>query len=375
MSVRPTAAALAAAALVVVARPTAAQSNAAGAGWDPQEILKAETYVKPPENIVRMVMAPRVDISFANPSPDRSWFIRMTGPTRGDIKAYGKGHIYLGGLEVDTMASRSRELTQSTTVALTLVNPRTGAQKAIEAPKGATLSAPTWSPDGKQVAFIANFNTGSYPYVADVATGKAAQATKTPLLATFVTGVEFTADGKSLVVVLQPEGRGPAPTHGPDGIEDGPQVRLTNSVAKPHPVYATLLQDPHDKAQLTYYTTGQLALVDLKTKAVRKVGAPRMIRVVDASADAQYFTVTQMTEPFSYLVPTNSFGTVRELWDANGRVIATLETNPLREGGRGGGGDDPPAFGRGGGGSASDTGKRSIRWNPAGPGLVYLQSV
>lgn len=375
MSVRPTAAALAAAALVVVAQPTAAQSNAAGAAWDPQEILKAETYVKPPENIVRMVMAPRVDISFANPSPDRSWFIRMTGATRGDIKAYGKGHIYLGGLEVDTMASRSRELTQSTTVALTLVNPRTGAQKVIEAPKGATLSAPTWSPDGKQVAFIANFNTGSYPYVADVATGKAAQATKTPLLATFVTGVEFTADGKSLVVVLQPEGRGPAPTHGPDGIEDGPQVRLTNSVAKPHPVYATLLQDPHDKAQLTYYTTGQLALVDLKTKAVRKVGGPRMIRVVDASADAQYFTVTQMTEPFSYLVPTNSFGTVRELWDANGRVIATLETNPLREGGRGGGGDDPPAFGRGGGGSASDTGKRSIRWNPVGGGLVYLQSV
>jgi dipeptidyl aminopeptidase/acylaminoacyl peptidase len=373
---RPTAAAFAVAVFVAAFHPAAAQSHTAGNGWDPQEILKAETYVKPPENIVRMVMAPRVDISFTNPSPDRSWFIRMTGPTRGDIKAYGKGHIYLGGLEVDTMANRSRELTQSTTTALTLVNPRTGAQKVIGAPAGATLSSPVWSPDGRQVAFVANFTTGSHAYVADIATGKATQLTRTPLLATFVTGVNFTADGKSLVVVLQPEGRGPAPTHGPDGIEDGPQVRLTNSIAKPHPVYASLLQDPHDKAQLKYYTTGQLALVDVKTKAVKKVGAPRMIRAVEASPDARYFTVTQMVEPFSYLVPTNSFGTVRELWDASGAVIATLETTPLREGGRGGAGaDDPPAFGRGGGASASDTGKRNIRWNPAGPGLVYLQSV
>ncbi|MCC7196073.1 MAG: S9 family peptidase [Gemmatimonadaceae bacterium] len=371
MPVRPIAAAFCAAASIVAFQPVAAQSG--NQAWNPQEILKAETYVKPPENIVRMVMAPRVDISFSNPSPDRSWFIRMSGPTRGDIKAYGKGHIYLGGLEVDTLANRVRELTQSTVIALTLVNPRTGAQKAIEAPRGATLSSPAWSPDGKQVAFVANFNAGSYPFIADVATGKAVQVTKAPLLATFVTGVDFTADGKSLVVVLQPEGRGPAPTHGADGVEDGPQVRLSDSVAKPHPVYASLLQDPHDKAQLKYYTTGQLALVDLKTKLVKKVGAPRMIRSVEASRDAQYFTVTQMTEPFSYIVPTSSFGSVRELWDAGGKVIATLETTPLREGGRGGDGAQP--FGGRGGGSASDTGRRNIRWNPAGQGLVYLQSV
>ncbi|HVZ49505.1 MAG TPA: prolyl oligopeptidase family serine peptidase [Gemmatimonadaceae bacterium] len=372
---RSGAAAFLAAALVLSVRPAVAQNNASNGSWNPQEILKSEKYVQPPENIVKMVMAPRADISFANPSPDRSWFIRLTGPTRGDINKYGKGHIYLGGLEVDTLANRDRNITQGTATALTLVNPRTGAEKVIEAPKGATVSAPVWSPDGRQIAFLANFDNATYVYVADPATGKASPLVKAPLLATFVTGVEYAADGKSLVAVVVPDARGAKPVYGNNGIADGPVVRHSElGHATPHPIYASLLFDPYEKALLKYYTTGQLALIDIKGKTVKKIGSPRMIRSVDASGDAQYFTVTSMTEPFSYIVPTNQFGSVRELWDATGKVITTLETTPLREGDRGAGGDDPPqGFGRGGA-SPSDTGKRNIRWNPVGPGLVYLQS-
>jgi dienelactone hydrolase len=357
----------------LTAATVSAQSNSAQP-TDPQEILKAESYLKPPANIERMIMAPRVDISFTAPSPDRSWFLRGVGPTRGDIAAYGKSHVWLGGIQVDTKANRARSVTTSNTIGLTLVNPRTGATKAIETPKGATITAQTWSPNGAQVAYIASFDDASYAYVADVATGKSVQVSKSPLLATLYTDLEFTNDGKSLVAVIVPEGRGAAPTHGPGGIEDGPKVRLTNSRAVPTPVYYSLLQDPHEKAQLKYYTTGQLALLDIAKKTVKKVGEPRMIRSVETQ-DGSYFTVTSMTEPFSYLLPANSFGSVRELWDANGKTVATLATTRLREGATDDGGDNPGG-GRGAGGpTASDTGKRNIAWNPAGPGLVYVQSV
>jgi dienelactone hydrolase len=97
-----------------------------------------------------------------------------------------------------------------------------------------------------------------------------------------------------------------------------------------------------------------------------------MIRTVDASPDGQYFRVTRMVEPFSYIVPVSQFGSVQELWDATGKVVATLATTPLREGGRGG---DPDAAFGGGAQAANDTSKRNIQWNPVGPGLVYLQSV
>jgi dipeptidyl aminopeptidase/acylaminoacyl peptidase len=369
---------LATAAFVFVL-PLGAQNNATSAsvtqqGWNPQQVLRTETYVKPPADVERIIMAPRVDISFTTPSPDRKWFLRSPGFDRGDIEDYGKPHIYLGGVQVDTKANRARSLTTSTHTGLTLVDPRTQATKNLDTPKGASISAPTWSPNGTQVSYIANFDDASHVFVADVATGKSVQVTKTPLLATLVTGIDWTPDGKSIVVVLVPDGRGPAPTHGKNGVEDGPEVRLTESRAIPQVVHPSLLEDPHDKAMLKYYTTGQLALIDVKSKTSKKLGEPAMIRSVDVSPDGQYVRVTKMTEPFSYLVPVSSFGSVQELWDATGKMITTLAKTPLREGERTGDADTPT--GRGGQQqTASDTGKRNIQWNPVGPGLVFMQSV
>ena len=361
----------------LIAQPLVAQNSAENTSWNPQEILKTEKFVKPPANVERMIMAPRVDISFTSPNADRSWFMRASGEDRGDIMAYGKPHLYLAGLQVDFKANRARSLTTSTRKALLLIDPRTGNTRKIESPKGASISAQTWSPDGRQIAYIANFDDASYAYVADVASGKSVQVSKLPLMATLTLNLDWTADGKSLVAVLVPDMRGAPPVNGINGVDDGPQVRLTNSRAVPQPVHASLLENPFQKAQLKYYTTGQLALIDVKAKTTKKIGKPAMIRAVDASPDGSHFRVTYMTEPFSYLVPINSFGSVQELWDNTGKVLSTLSTSALREGGRGGdGGDDAPATGgRGAQPAGADTAKRNLQWNPVGPGLVYLQSV
>ena len=343
--------------------------------WNPEEVLKKEGWVRPPAVVERIITAPRTDISYASPSPDRKWFVRTAMTDRGDVRDYGKAHIYLAGLAVDTKANRARSLTMRAGTALTLVDPKTNATRSLEVPKGATVSSVTWSPTGTQIAYVANFYDASHVYVADVATGKSTQLTRTPLLATLETGVDWSADGKSIAVVLIPDGRGAAPTHGADGIEDGPQVRLTEGRAIPQRIHWSLLEDPHDKALLKYYTTGQLAQIEVKSKAIKKIGAPAMIRSVDASPDGAYFRVSVMTEPFSYRVPTSSFGSVDQLWDNTGKVVADLGRTPLREGETGD--DDAPGggFGRGAASSAADTGKRNLQWNPVGPGMVYLQSI
>jgi dipeptidyl aminopeptidase/acylaminoacyl peptidase len=357
-----------AALVLLAAAQLSAQPAPAASGWDPQQILRTERFVKPPANLERMIMTPRVDISFTNQSPDGRWFLRPTGADRGDIRAYGAPHIWLGGLQIDTRANRARSLTTSTRTGLTVVDPRTGTERALQVPAGASLSSPVWSPRSTHIAYIANFPSASFVYLADVTTGRSVRLSERPLLATLVTDIDFTADGRHVVTVLVPSNRGAEPTL-PGGIEEGPQVRLTESRAVPQPVHFSLLQSPHDKDLLKYHTTGQLALIDVRSRAVRPVGAPAMFRAVDVAHDGSYLRVTRMLEPFSYLVPVSNFGGVQELWTSTGALVTTLAVTPLRESAGPGGGAP------GGQAAASDTGKRNLQWNPIGPGLLYLQNV
>jgi dipeptidyl aminopeptidase/acylaminoacyl peptidase len=360
--------------IVALALPAAAhaqnaeQANAIAAD---KALLAKETYQMPPAEIAKLVTAPRhLNVSLGQPSPDRRLFLKQESEGLPSVQAFGKPHNYYAGLQVDPKANRARTLTTRGGVGLSLIDATTGKSTSIVVPKGATVSSPAWSPDGKQLAFISNFDAASHVYVADVATAKAVQVTKTPLLATLVTSIDWTADGKSVIAVVLPDGRGPEPKK-PD-IAVGPQVRLwMDPVKSPQRQFASLMEEPWEFAQLKYYTTGQLVVIDVKSKVAKKIGTPGMIQSVDASPDAQFFRVTLMLEPFSYVVQTSSFGTSEQLWDATGKMVAELQKRPLREmpdstqagagfGGRGGG--EGPG------------GKRMLAWMPTGAGMYYVAS-
>src|SRR5262249_866542 len=156
-------------------------------------------------------------------------------------------HYRLGGLEIDFKANRARALTTRGSVGLTLIDPTNGATRTIETPKGAIVNGARWSPDGKSIAYIASFDARTDVYVADVASGKSTLITaKTPLLAVRDTALDWTADGKSIIAVLLPDGR-PAEPKRP-AVETGPLVR-TSEAGKvlENRNYASLLRDPYEK--------------------------------------------------------------------------------------------------------------------------------
>lgn len=335
-------------------------------------LLAKQSYVTPPPAIEQLVMAPGYrNVSLTAPSPDRTHFLTQDSDGLPSVNEFGKFHYYFGGLQVDPKANRARALTTRATAGLTIIDATTGKQTAVQVPAGATVSSPAWSPDSKQVAFIANFDNASYVYVADVATGKSALASRAPLLATLVTTVDWTADGKRVIAVLVPDPRGPEPRK-PE-IATGPLVReWLDGVKSPQRNFASLLNDPFDMALMKYYVTGQLAELDVKTHTATKIGAPAMFERVDASPDGRYFRVTTMQEPFSYVVQYSSFGTREQLWDATGKTVAELWDRPLREG------PDSTQAGAGFGGrgaAAGPPGKKFLAWMPQGAGLYYVAPV
>jgi dipeptidyl aminopeptidase/acylaminoacyl peptidase len=356
-------------ALLLVARPLAAQQPDSTRLAADRAVLAAEQYVLPPPEIASLVTAPRYEnVSLTQPSPDRRYFLKPQSEGLPDLALFGKPHYYFGGLQVDFRANRARTLTTRGATGLALIDATTGQSTTVETPAGASVSSPAWSPDGKQLAYIANFDDASYVYVADVATGKSRRITQTPLLATLVTTIDWTADGRSIVAVLLPANRGPVPVR--PALATGPLVRLwMDSLKSPQRNFASLLDDPFDRDLMAYYVTGQLALIDVRTRAVKPIGAPAMFTDVDVSPDGQVVRVTTMQRPFSYVVQYNSFATTEELWDTSGKMLAEVAKRPLRLARDTS--DTPP----GAPGGRDQDAKRGLAWMPQGPGLYYLEAV
>src|SRR5437867_4352340 len=147
--------------LAILVSPIHAQ-NVTQQGWNPKEILAAETYVKPPAAVEKIVTAPRNAVALTNPSPDHKHYLKVESEGLPGIEAFGKPHYRLGGVEIDWKANRARALTTRGGVGLTLVDPTTGKLSTIETPKSALVSGAAWSPDSKSIGYLVNFDAATH---------------------------------------------------------------------------------------------------------------------------------------------------------------------------------------------------------------------
>jgi dipeptidyl aminopeptidase/acylaminoacyl peptidase len=368
---------LGAAAIAVATVQAAAQTNNVtqqAQPTDPKQIIVTEGYLRPPAVVEKIVTANRgANISFTNPSPDRKWFMKLESEGLPTIVDFAKGHIYLGGLQVDTLGFRARSLTTRGSHSITLIDANTGTTKTFSAPAGVDISGATWSPDGKSIAYVGSSVKATHLYTMDVASGKSTQLTKTPINAVSQTTLQFSDDGSKIVTVLVPQPFKGAPKE--PNVATTPTILFTDGKVAKERIHASLMSTPFEKAQLEYYMTGQLAVIDVKSKAVKNIGAPAMIRSVSASPDAQYFRVTLLDKPFSYIVPVSSFGTTEQLWDATGKPVVMISRRPLQAGA-----PDPDDNGPAPAPAAADSAtadpimkdKTILGWNPLGTGLLVV---
>ncbi len=335
------------------------------------QILQQEGYVTPPPELASAVLAPRhLNVTLGNLSPDKKWFLNEVGDGPIVMARFSRPYDELGGLFLDRAASRNHSLTVRNNVAIELISATDGTKRSMKLPAGARVSETTWSPDGSAVAFFMHGPEATHIWIADTATLTPRQVTKTPVLATLVTSFEFTDGGKQIATVLVPDGRKARPVMA--DMPTGPEISLAQGTDKNRlRTYRSLMTTPYDHELLEWHTTGQYALIDVATQAVKKIGAPGMIRSIDPSPDGQHSRVTRMTKPFAYIVPVGSFGQVEEVWDATGTSLVELSKRPINLGVQD---DDAAAAGGGGrGGGANQTGRRELSWRPDGKGLTYLE--
>ncbi len=320
-----------------------------------------EGYLKPSRVIEQAALAPYyLNETPGAVSPDGNRSLISVRDGAPPLAWLAKTHVNLGGLQVDTLANRERSLTTRSLAAIRVLDIHSGKEISLEAPADSRLSDPKWSPDSKQVAFLAHLNDRTLLYVADVSTGKSRALTTRPLLVTLDPTFEWSRDGSSLVVVLIPKNRGPVPAK-PE-VATTPRVQTSDLKTAKLETFPSVLETPYDQSLLDYYSTGSLAKIDVASGKVHEIGDPARIQRVSLSPKAKFFLVTTLEKPYSYLVPVSNFGEKQAIWDEEGKELAKFDSRALREG--------APDEDKG-----RNEAKRLPQWHGDSDELLFIQSL
>jgi hypothetical protein len=257
-----------AAATQAAATPAAAPQ--AELSWA-DKTLRQESYATPPPELASAILAPRhLNVTLGELSPDKKWFLNEVGDGPVVMATFSRPYDELGGLFLDAAAHRTHAMTTRNNVAIELISAADGTKRSVPLPAGARVSGATWSPDGGAIAYFIHGPEASHIWIADTASLKSRQLTKSPVLATLVSGFQFTDDGKHVATILVPDGRKPRPVRPAAPV--GPEVSLAEGGTKNRlRTYASLMTTPYQFELLEWHTTGQYALIDVTTGAVKKV--------------------------------------------------------------------------------------------------------
>lgn len=321
---------------------------AAAAGW-------AQEYRRPAKEILDVLHAPPAPSVSVSPAGDVALLYEpVRYPPIADL---ARPMLRLAGVRIDPASSGRHRTPRYANFVLKRI--ADGSERPVKTPPEGQVGSPAWSPDGKRFAFPVTTDTGIELWVADAATGAARQLEGVALNAVLGRGFDWLPGSGSLLVTLVPARRGPPPA--PPRVPAGPTVQENAGRPAPAPTYQDLLANKHDEDLFDYYATAQLAVVELSSGKVTRIGRPAVLASVEASPDGRYFLVQHIHRPYSYLLPYSRFPREVEVWDRTGKVVHKVVSQPLLE--------NVPLGG-------VPTGPRSYNWIPTeGATLVWVEAL
>lgn len=283
-----------------------------------------EPYKLPPKEIIDIVDAPPTPMVSMSPTGDVMALIdRESMPS---IAYISEPILRIAGMRI-TPAFNSRQVLSFST-GLSLKDMKTGLVRKIALPEGFKFTFPSWSPDGRTIAFLRYVEGGVELWAADVKAGTAKALTPAVVNAV-LGGMDWMPDGRRLVVSLVPEGRGPAPTA--PRIPVGPEIQVSGGQETKVATYQDLLKNSFDELLFDHYAASQTAIVDIATGALRKVGKPGIYDSISVSPAMDYILVERIKRPYSTSLPASGFSHSVEIWDMDGGLVKVLADLPPEE--------------------------------------------
>lgn len=302
----------------------------------PADQTAAQGYQQAPEPIHDILKAPPTPLVIVSPTSEYLLVAdRLQYPPIADL---AQPMLRLAGLRINP-ASNGRHHPPRIT-GLSLVDVATGkTRKVTGLPANAYLSAPEWSPDGKQFVFTNTTATSTDLWVGDTAGAAAKPYGGIKVNAVLGVPVQWMPDGHSLLIQTIPVSRGNPPAE--NTVPEGPIIQESDGNKAPVRTYEDLLENRHDEALFDYYATAQLQVVHIHVGKLgplhaslgteSSIGKPGIFAHVEPSPDGRHFLVVRIHRPYSYIMPEGDFPREIEVWDHTGKLEFKVASQPLAD--------------------------------------------
>jgi dipeptidyl aminopeptidase/acylaminoacyl peptidase len=282
-------------------------------------------YKLPPKEVVAALDAQRPPRTIVSPRRDAMLLVEVE--PNPPIEFVAEPVLRLAGLRINPRAGCTQRTIRFTAIWVQTLDG--SPPRRVELPSGSFIESPVWSHDGRKLAFRRDLADGVELWIADAATGRTRPIAGVRVNDVLSRSIAWLRNNRHILVVLVPEGRGQAPAARKAPL--GPNVQESTGRLSQMATFQDLLASPHDEELFEHFATGQLARIDTETGAVERIGSPALIVDADPSPDEKYLVVRRVHRPFSYRVPYIYFARTTEVWDAGGRVVATVADLPVSD--------------------------------------------
>ncbi|NNF36252.1 MAG: S9 family peptidase [Saprospiraceae bacterium] len=223
-------------------------------------------------------------------------------------------------------------------------------------PEDGRLAYFGWSLDESKMAFTVTGEEGVSLWVLDISKKTAMQITDEVINANTGRPYVWNNDNASMIVKFLPEDRDPLVDRS-SSIPKGPTISVNDGKRAQNRTYQDLLKNPTDENNFDQLAHSVLFKVNLNGDKM-KWQEKAIYRGVSRSPDGNYFMITKVMRPYSYLVPYYRFPSNISIYDKDGKLIKSLLDVPLVE-------DLPKGF------MAERTGPRDHGWRSDHPSTIY----
>jgi dipeptidyl aminopeptidase/acylaminoacyl peptidase len=306
------------------------------------------SYKLPPQNVVDIIDAkpvPGVSIS-----PDRNWLLLIDRSSMPTIEDLSRRWVKLAGMRIDPV-SHSR-FTTSFDRGVSVRPLKGGEAIRVALPEGVKITEISWSHKSDHFVVACAEARGQQLWLVSVK-DPAHPKLLTDRLTTVLAGIDWMPDGQAVVCQLIPSTLGEEPP--PPPAPSGPGIQESFGNMSPVRTYQDLLSSPYDEQLFVHFATTQLGTIGLDGK-ITKIGRPGMYSSVAVAPNGEYFLVSQIKQPFSYVLTFSGFPHEITVISREGQLVKSIVDVPMAE--------NIPIEG-------VRKGPRSVTWKPGEPATLY----